>query len=276
MAKTAKPVATGRPRRMVCLPDGRPLACTSSAEALFLWRSLTAEGLYDGLAATLRPGDVVLDVGANIGLAAMKLFDRCPGIHLVAVEPARPTFACLQDNLARHVPGSRAVCTAVADTTRSQTLTYYPRAPANSSLYPDRRADERAKRVYLRNRGLPESSIERFVAHADEGVAMPVAVTTVSDLLCDLGLDRVDVLKIDVERAELEVLQGIAAHHWPAIRHAAVEVHDEEGRLDRCCELLERMGLQVSLTQDPGAEGTGLYEINARRGPLAERGGTER
>lgn len=35
---------------------------------------------------------------------------------------------------------------------------------------------------------------------------------------------RIDLLKIDVERAELQVLQGVAAHHWPAIRQVAMEV----------------------------------------------------
>jgi FkbM family methyltransferase len=266
MAETAGPAApAGHRRRTVSLPDGRSISCTSSAEALFLWRCLATEGLYDGLAGALRPGDVVLDIGANIGLAAMKLHDSCPGIRVIAVEPAAPTFACLEDNLARHVPGSLAVRAAVADGARDQTFTYYPRAPGNSSLYPDRAADERARRAYLRNRGLPEASIDRFVAGADEGAPVTVAVVTVSGLLRDLGLDRVDAIKIDVERAELEVLRGIAPQHWQAVRHVAVEVHDERGGLARCRELIELAGLDVSVTQEPGAEGTGLYVIDARR-----------
>lgn len=40
---------------------------------------------------------------------------------------------------------------------------------------------------------------------------------TVSDLIQEHGLPRVDLLKIDVERAELDVLRGVAPAHWPLI-----------------------------------------------------------
>jgi len=183
----------------------------------------------------------------------------------VAIEPAAPTFACLRENLGRYAPGSRTVCAAVGSARGRQTLTYYPRAPANSSLHPDRDADDRARRVFLRNRGLPERWIDRFAAAAGEGVPVTVEVTTVSDVVRDLDLGRVDVLKIDVERAELQVLQGVAPEHWPAIRHVAVEVHDERGNLGRCRDLLAGLGFDVRVTQDPDARGTELYEIDASR-----------
>ena len=40
-----------------------------------------------------------------------------------------------------------------------------------------------------------------------------------------------DLLKIDVERAEKEVLQGILPSDWPKIRQVAMEVHDVDGGL---------------------------------------------
>ena len=41
---------------------------------------------------------------------------------------------------------------------------------------------------------------------------------TVSDLIRDHALARIDLLKIDVEGAELDVLRGIAPEHWALIR----------------------------------------------------------
>lgn len=35
---------------------------------------------------------------------------------------------------------------------------------------------------------------------------------------------RVDLLKVDVERAELQVLRGVQRHHWPRIQQLAMEV----------------------------------------------------
>ncbi|TGD36472.1 hypothetical protein EB834_19580 [Brevibacterium aurantiacum] len=33
----------------------------------------------------------------------------------------------------------------------------------------------------------------------------------------DQGLEKVSLLKIDVERSELDVIRGISADHWPLI-----------------------------------------------------------
>jgi predicted O-methyltransferase YrrM len=72
---------------------------------MYLWRTLTSEGLYDGLAGSLRSEDLVLDIGANIGLAAIKLVDRCPAAHVIAVEPAPASYGCLQEMLKRQMFG---------------------------------------------------------------------------------------------------------------------------------------------------------------------------
>uniref|UniRef100_A0A7S0R318 Methyltransferase FkbM domain-containing protein n=1 Tax=Chlamydomonas leiostraca TaxID=1034604 RepID=A0A7S0R318_9CHLO len=53
-----------------------------------------------------------------------------------------------------------------------------------------------------------------------------VPLTTVSSVIEEQQLTRVDLLKVDVERAELDVLRGIELRHWPLIRQVAVEVHD--------------------------------------------------
>lgn len=51
---------------------------------------------------------------------------------------------------------------------------------------------------------------------------------TVSDLIRRHGLERVDLLKIDVEGAELDVLHGIEQEHWPRIQQV------------RACTVLQR------------------------------------
>jgi hypothetical protein len=54
----------------------------------------------------VREGDVVVDVGANIGLFALYLdqvvMEEPEQLTIVAVEPAPRTFACLEYNLRRH------------------------------------------------------------------------------------------------------------------------------------------------------------------------------
>lgn len=76
-------------------------------------------------------------------------------------------------------------------------------------------------------------------------------VTTVSDVLRDKGIDEVALLKVDVERAEMIVLEGVRDEDWPKVRQVAVEVHDIEGRGAKVEALLKRQGFRnVVVTAD--------------------------
>ncbi len=71
---------------------------------------------------------------------------------------------------------------------------------------------------------------------------------------------------MDVERAELEVLQGIKQHQWPSIAQVACEVHDQGQRLGQVKALLQGAGFQrVVVGQDEEMVGTNLYYIWASR-----------
>ena len=43
--------------------------------------------------------------------------------------------------------------------------------------------------------------------------------------------EKIDLLKIDVEKGELEVLNGIEDADWPRIHQIVMEVHDLDGRV---------------------------------------------
>ena len=69
-------------------------------------------------------------------------------------------------------------------------------------------------------------------------------MTTVSDVMADLKLARVSLLKIDVERAEMIVLGGVKQADWAKIDQVAVEIHDADGRSAKIQELLRANGFK--------------------------------
>ena len=85
--------------------------------------------------------------------------------------------------------------------------------------------------------------------------------------LAPQGLERVDLLKIDIERAELAALNGIAMSDWPKIQQVVLEVHDVADRLAAVKSLLmEKAGLHLTaVEQDPSLQGTTLYNVYACR-----------
>jgi FkbM family methyltransferase len=252
-------------RREWCLPDGRSVWCTSPGEASLIWREITGDGFYRRAAEHLRPGDTVLDIGANVGLASIAFATAQPGLRVIAAEPVPDTFECLRANLGRYIPGGIAVQTAVAATPGTRNLTYYPSAPGNSGLYADRHADDALTRAFMRNGGLDDKSIDLLVEGLHDGRTLAVPVATVSELIQAHTIAHVAMLKIDVERAELDVVRGVDTDDWPRIGAVVAEVHDETGRLAEFCTLLEEVGLSTHVRQDPALRGTEVYELYADR-----------
>ena len=54
---------------------------------------------------------------------------------------------------------------------------------------------------------------------------------TISSVMRDEGVEQIDLLKIDAERSEWDILQGIEPADWSKIKQVVMEVHDQEGTL---------------------------------------------
>lgn len=67
----------------------------------YLYREIFRHDEYLRHGIVLRPGDTIFDVGANIGLFALRAVRACGNdLRLFAFEPVPDTFRYLQKNLA--------------------------------------------------------------------------------------------------------------------------------------------------------------------------------
>ncbi len=140
--------------------------------------------VYDSAGAPVRPGDVVLDCGANIGLYTLAALERGASL-VVAIEPALDNLECLRRNLAAPIAAGRVVVYPKGVWNRDDVLPLNIQ-PSNSASYS----------VALRYRGAtPGPQVE---------------LTTIDEIVRELGLGRVDYIKMDVEGAERAALEGAA------------------------------------------------------------------
>ena len=56
--------------------------------------------------------------------------------------------------------------------------------------------------------------------------------------------DQIDLVKIDVEKAELNVLSGIGSKTWKKIKQIAIEVHDIDNRIEKVKQMLTENGFK--------------------------------
>jgi FkbM family methyltransferase len=171
------------------LPHGRIARLEGDARDTSIIGSIrTAGGEYDpGLTAALEAvvGDdwVCLDIGANIGPISLTLGELCPQGEVHAFEPVPVTYEYLQRNLARA-------------------------GTANLHAHNLALLDRRDEVIIHYN---PDFSGGAFISgHLEHGEASTVEATTLDEWVASTGLDRLDLIKLDVEGSELTVLSGAA------------------------------------------------------------------
>lgn len=137
--------------------------------------------------SVLKPGMVVLDVGANLGyhtiIAARKVG---PSGRVLAFEPEPVNFALLSSNIRQnHFDWAQLHPVAVSDVVGTQQL-------------------------HLSDSNKGRHSIVRTVRDSKEFTdSVGVATTTIDTILGSQGIKQVDVIKMDIEGAELLALLGM-------------------------------------------------------------------
>jgi FkbM family methyltransferase len=263
------------PMRQFRCPNGLRVwnAPASRAETRFIFREIFERRCYEQHGVTVEDGDVIVDVGANVGMFALSLIERFRNVRIVCVEPVPNTRACLVRNLMespwRKDHAIAILDSALGSTNGEATISYFPRVPGNSTLHlEDKRREWRSmvdavtlRRTWKVNKLLallllPVYPWRRrlFTRFVGPVLTVPCAVRTLSETIRQQGLERVDLLKIDVEGAELDVLKGIEEQHWPRIRQLAMEIAPaHKGELTALADRLRSLGFtNVTVESMPG------------------------
>jgi non-ribosomal peptide synthase protein (TIGR01720 family) len=105
---------------------------------------------------------------------------------------------------------------------------------------------------------------DAVLAAQEPGERHRCPIRTLSSILHEESIHHVDLLKIDVEGAELEVLQGIAEDDWKKIDQIVVETHGSQ-LLQQIMALLQERGYSLEIDQEQMLEGMEMYNIYALR-----------
>ena len=150
------------------------------------------------IAPSLLPPDnarVVVDCGANIGITSLFLAARYPGATILSVEPHPENFALLKTNVSQ-VSRILPICACVTGTSQSA-VRFTTHQPAWGNR----------------------------IATDDHGVLVPAI--TIEELCKQNGIEKIDLLKFDIEGAEEQVLEN--GTFLARTEHIIVELHGHYG-----------------------------------------------
>lgn len=174
-----------------------PVELRSTLEELRTFRDVMIEESYASPYGSTPI--TIFDIGANIGLASVWYASRFPQAMILAVEPEPVNYALLEVNC-RPYANIRTVCGAVW---------------SHDCL------------VEIGNTHGSRSDSYRAIglSNSPDQDDSPVRALTVDSLMALAGLEKVDLLKMDIEGAEIEVFQTSAS--WlDRVSEIVLELHD--------------------------------------------------
>lgn len=210
---------------------------SSGGGHLVRWMNKHESVFLDELLSELRPDDVFLDVGANLGLFTCLAMDKVQTGEIYAFEPYPPNAAQLRENVERNGGAAEVIEAALSDSDGTQEFFH----PGTDEV------------------GYQRSSL------GDRLHSNSVNVTTRrgDSLIADGDVEAPTIVKIDVEGAEYAVASGLQdALAAPRCRCLLCEVHlPTDGRpsiedfgasADELIALLRMAGFEITKQQERG------------------------
>ena len=266
------------------LPDGREIFYLNVEEVEFLYDRMP-NYLQHGV--VLKEGDTVFDVGANIGMFSLMCSKLCNNnVNIYAFEPIPAIYNVLQRNIKRHnSEGVRSFNYGLSNTNKDLVkFQYYPKASGFSTMYHNepKAFRESVGSIMLQNVDeLPPSTkknltkVPNFLRSSTLNLKLRKALKsqivngktkTISQVISDRSVEKIDLLKIDVEKSEYDVLLGIQEPDWSIIKQIVIEAHNIDNRVDSIKALLLNYGfVNIVAEQEKILKRTEYYNIYATR-----------
>lgn len=195
------------------------------------WLGTNELPVQQALTQQLRPGDVFYDVGANTGFFTV-IGARLVGSrgHVYAFEPVPENVAVVRRNLQFNGFGYAEVIPKAVSFSSEQGSLILTRHPGGATLITD---------------NPPPDAIG----------TLAVEMVALDDLVFDQRIAPPNFVKIDVEGAELDALQGmeriLRTYHPPLLYEIDDEFQDEFGRKAAECEkYLKDRGYEITRLED--------------------------
>jgi amino acid adenylation domain-containing protein/FkbM family methyltransferase len=263
------------------LPNGMTVAHLNRNETNYIYHEIFVLQAYLRHGITINDGDCIVDAGSNIGLFTAFASQLANNLSIISFEPNPAAYACLKANAEAWGSGVKCLPNGLSDENRSAEMTFFEGLSLLSGYYADVAVEHGVVRNYVANQQaeyqkssqedsydgeIHASEIDALISERLRAKSIPTQLRTLSSVIEEEGIGRIDLLKINVEKSELDVLMGISPADWPKIRQLVIEV-DQQEAIAPIQALLASCGYQTLVEQDPLLRETALCYVYAIRPP---------
>lgn len=246
------------PSKQCVLPNGLTIKHFNQVETDHFYHDIFDNHVYCRNGIRITDDSVIFDIGANIGLFSLYASRKAAGAKILCFEPAPPVFDLLSQNIDSNRVNAHAFNCGLSNRSGERKLTYYPLSTGMSSFHADVQEEKSVLQAIMQNQAdQGQPGMEDVMGFADEileqrfrALEFDCQLMTVSEVMRQQDLNRIDLMKIDVQKSELEVLQGIDNDDWPLIKQIVIEVHDLDGRVEKISTMLRGYGYSIVVEQE--------------------------
>ena len=253
------------------LPDGSPIAHLNKSETEYIYNEIFVLQAYLRHGISIRDGDCIIDAGANIGLFTVFANRLARNVRMLSFEPNPAAFSCLKANAEAWGTAVKCLPLGLSRENKSAELTFFQGLSLLSGFYADATVEHEMVKNYVLNQQPNPSHDEQSAADIGaliddrlQSRIVTAQLRTLSSVIAEEGIDHIDLLKVNVEKSELDVLMGIAPRDWSRIRQLVIEV-DQTANLAPITDLLDQHGFEYLVEQDPVLRNTELCYVYAIR-----------
>lgn len=143
--------------------------------------------------------EVIVDAGANVGLAAIYFANRFPDSKIISIEPEQGNLKVLRKNVQDY-----------------KNVKILDKALSNVS-------DEL---IYVNDSGFGEWAYITEKVKKSDSFKNSIETVSISSIMKNEGIEVIDILKIDIEGFEKELFESNYEYWLPRTRYLVIEVHD--------------------------------------------------
>ncbi|MDE9528727.1 non-ribosomal peptide synthetase [Xenorhabdus bovienii] len=254
------------------LPNNLVVLHHTKAETDYIWMEIFASRDYMQHGIVVNPGDVVVDIGANIGLFTLFAHYEL-GASVYAIEPDPENAELLKKNHELHSCKGKVFAVGCGAAHERRQFTRYKGSSLTSGFFADTEIDSRIVKAAAaksltdagRQQVILAETIDELIASRMMPQQIELEVVPLSAILAEIEEPVINLLKVDVERAELDVLAGIAQQDWPRIRQIVLEVENENKQLSKVTSLLTEQGYSLIVDKSGHFPEVDMYMVYAIR-----------
>ncbi|WP_429385033.1 amino acid adenylation domain-containing protein, partial [Mucilaginibacter sp. UYCu711] len=250
------------------LPNGLPVLSANLNEVRFLYQEIFEDHCYLKHGITLNEDSCVIDIGANVGFFTVFLNVLSKNIKVYSFEPIPEVYHYLAANRELYNIKGKSFQLAITDIDSEMDFTYYPQVSIVSGIT-DVEQVKAVVRSYIKksdHNELITEEIDSLLAAKLESKKIKVKTKTVSQIIEEENIEKIDLLKIDVENSEHLVINGLLDKDWAKIGSVIIEIHDTDNRLSNIQNLLVQKGFHTYVEKEKMlSEDDILYNLFAIR-----------